>query len=81
VDDQGLEAGYHSKNEAKTSKKHTKRARFESCAPIMPQNAPKKNPEYVSVVYGFYLDTSVLILLKKEPLKYKQSIDKIKNMC
>jgi hypothetical protein len=25
------------------SKKHAKSARFESCAPIMPQNAPKKN--------------------------------------
>jgi len=44
VDDQGLEAGYHSKNEAKTSKKHAKSARFESCAPIMPQYAPKKSP-------------------------------------
>ena len=44
VDDQGLEAGCHSKNEAKTSKKHAKSARFEGCAPIMPQYAPKKSP-------------------------------------
>ena len=44
VDDQGLEAGRHSQNEAIMSKKHAKSARFESCAPIMPQNAPKKNP-------------------------------------
>jgi hypothetical protein len=44
VDDQGLEAGCHSQNEAKMSKKHAKSARFESCAPIMPQNAPKKSP-------------------------------------
>lgn len=44
VDDQGLEAGCHSQNEAKMSKKHAKSTRFESCAPIMPQNAPTKNP-------------------------------------
>ena len=29
------------------SKKHAKSARFESCAPIMPQNAPKKNPNKI----------------------------------
>ena len=44
VDDQGLEAGYHSQNEVKISKKYAKSAHFESYAPIMPQNAPTKNP-------------------------------------
>ena len=47
VDDQGLEAGCHTQNEAKMSKKHAKSARFESRAPIMPQNAPRENPEYI----------------------------------
>ena len=67
MDDQGLEAGGHSQNEAKMSKKHAKSARFESCAPIMPQNAPKKNPnkipEKIGNVHGFHLYTSVLIIL------------------
>lgn len=29
------------------SKKHAKSARFEGCAPIMPQNAPTKNPNKI----------------------------------
>ena len=50
------------------SKKHAKSARFESCAPIMPQNAPKKNPnkipeKKIGNVHGFHLYTSVLIIL------------------
>ena len=79
VDDQGLEAGGHRQNEAKMSKKHAKSARFESCAPIMPQNVPKKNPNKIpEKIKGMFMISSLYFCFDYFHhllLKYKQLLD------
>ena len=80
VDDQGLEADLRSQKRGFFKEKTAKIARFESHAPIMPQNAPVK-PGYITCCLWLFISTLLFDLTKKELLKYKQSIDKNKNIC
>ena len=62
VDDQGLEAGCHSQNEAKMSKKHAKSARFDYGTRLrVPDRPPAKKTYFMYVFFVFFLWYKALV--------------------